>query len=130
MNKPHNTFVVDFVARGNSADEWRLVLVEQGPWQGSSDVQLHRLQNRLYECIDAALDGQVAAKFPSSLGKRLIIQVDGYGLPDNEASAFFARFTEGVIETDDYKAAMSNNRFVATIEFELNLKPTPTTPTV
>jgi hypothetical protein len=129
MNKQHDTFVVDFVARGNSADEWRLVLVEQGPWHRPSDAQLHRFQSRLYECIDAALDGQVAAKFPGSLGKRLIIQVDGYGLPDDEVSAFFARFTEGVFETDDYKSAMSNNRFVADIGFELNLKPTPTTPT-
>ena len=70
--------VVDFVARGNTDDEWRMVLVEQGPWHPPFVNELRRLQDRLYECVEAAPGGQLAVKFPDSHGKRVDVQLDGY----------------------------------------------------
>jgi hypothetical protein len=121
-------FVVDFVARGVEPDEWRLVLVEQGPWHGDTDTELSRLQTRLYDCIDAALDGQLAAKYPESRGKRVVIQVDGYELPAEEVSTFFMRFSSELPKLDGYTDAVTGNAYVASIGFELNLAPTLTLP--
>ncbi|MFZ3343068.1 MAG: hypothetical protein WA213_19460 [Terriglobales bacterium] len=114
--------IVDFVARGEAEDEWKMVLVEQGPWAGPIDDQLRRLQERLYGTIDAALDGQLAEQFPESRGKKLIVQLDAYNVPRAEVSEFFDRFSEGVLSTADYRQALKNNQFVKGITFELNFE--------
>jgi hypothetical protein len=116
------TTLVDFVARGATPDEWKMVLVEQGPWTGPIENELRRLQERLYGTVDAALDGQLAEKFPESMGKKLIVQLDGYNLPQAEVSEFFARFSKGVFSTADYRQALTNSRFVKGITFELNFE--------
>lgn len=116
-----NTFIVNFIARGTNPDEWKMVLVEQGPWRESVADELARLQNRLYECIDAALDGQLAEKFPETRGAKVIIRLDAYNVPADEVRDFFARFSDGVFKTPDYKAALRNSTFVQDISFELNL---------
>lgn len=118
------TTLVDFVARGEMPDEWKMVLVEQGPWIGPVEAQLRRLQERLYGTIDAALDGQLAEKFPESMGKRIIVQLDGYNLPKTEVAEFFERFSKGVLRTADYQQALKSNRFVKAISFEINFEST------
>ena len=119
--KEHVT-IVDFVARGEAEDEWKMVLVEQGPWTGLIDDQLKRLQERLYGTIDAALEGQLAEQFPESKGKKLIVQLDAYNVPRAEVSEFFDRFSGGVLSTPDYRQALKNNLFVKGITFELNFE--------
>ena len=120
----HSSFVVDFVARGATPDEWRMVLVEQGPWAaGKIEAQLRRLQDRLYDCVDAAIDGQLANQFPDSRGKRVVVQVDGYDLPSSDVSQFFDRFSEGALRSAEYKSAVDGSPYVSGIVFELNLSP-------
>ena len=114
--------VVDFVAKGDTDNEWRMVLVEEGPWTGSIDDNLRRLQDRLYGTIDAALDGKLAEKFPESKGKKLVIQLDGYNLPKAEVSEFFDGFSKGVFSIADYRRALKSNQFVNGITFELNFE--------
>lgn len=113
---------VDFVASSASLDEWKLVIVEEGPWRDAIEVQLRRVQDRLYGCIDAALDGRLASKYPEAQGKKIIIQLDCYNLPRDEVSEFFERFSSGVLETASYRAALNNSRFVRGISFELNFE--------
>lgn len=115
-----STTVVDFIARGDSPGEWRMVLVEEGPWSSSIEAQLRRVQNRLYECVDAALDGQLAEKFPESSGQKIVIQLDCYNLPKEEVSEFFGKFSKGVFSTDDYREALEQSEFVKGISFEVN----------
>jgi hypothetical protein len=110
---------VDFIARGSSPDEWKMVLVESGPWSEEIASHLRCLQDRLYGCIDAALDGQLAEKFPESLGKNIVIQLDCYNLPRHEVQEFFKRFADGVLSVADYKEAIAKNRFVRQISFEI-----------
>lgn len=117
----NSQFVVDFIARGEAPDEWLMVLVENGPWTEPIEVELSRLQNRLYDCMDAAIDGQLASKFPESNGKRITIRIDGYMLPVPEIQSFFKRFTEGVIWQGGYAADIEKSPFVASIEFLLKL---------
>ena len=68
MSKERDT-VVNFVSRTDDPNEWRMVLVEQGPWNGGSERELRRIQDRLYGCLDAAIDGQLAEQFPETRGK-------------------------------------------------------------
>lgn len=91
-----------------------MVLVEEGPWNGSITNQLKRLQQRLYGCIDAALDGQLAQRFPESSGKNIVIELDCYDLPRSEVTNFFAKFSEGVFRESDYGQALRESRFVKT----------------
>jgi hypothetical protein len=85
-----STVTVDFVARGADASSWHLVLVEQGPWPAADITsELRRVQERLYGCLDAALDGKVAEKFPDSTGQRITIRLDAYDLPEIEVRGLF-----------------------------------------
>lgn len=120
MNSEQKTTVVDFIAKGDSTDTWKMVLVEQGPWPGSLNEQLRRIQDRMYGCIDAALDGQLSERFPETKDKNIIIQLDCYNVPRAEVEEFFSRFASGVFALDDYRSALSNNRFVKSIDFEVS----------
>lgn len=114
------TTVVDFVAKASTPDEWKMVLVEQGPWLNPIDDQLRRIQERMYGCVDAALDGKLAEKFPESKGKRVIVQLDCYDLPKVEVQDFFQRFSNGIFDVGDYRTALEKNQFVRGIGFEIN----------
>ena len=116
------TTIVDFVAKGDSPGEWRMVLVEEGPWHGSVEPQLRRIQERMYGCIDAILDGQLAEKFPDSKGKRIIVQLDCYNVPRQEVEDFFDRFSAGIFRLDDYRSALKNCEFVKEIGFDINFE--------
>ena len=118
MTEKHIT-VVDFIVRGEADGNWKMVIVEEGPWTGPLEVHLRRIQNRLYECLDAALDGQLAEKFPGSKGKRLTITLDCYNVPKVEVSAYFERFSKNVLNTHDYKNALQGNKYVPDIAFEV-----------
>lgn len=116
------TTTVDFVARGDTPGEWRMVLVEEGPWLGPVESQLMRIQERMYGCIDAALDGQLAEHFPESKGSRVVVQLDCYNVPRKEVEDFFRRFSAGVLGLDDYKRALEKCDFVKGISFDINFE--------
>lgn len=118
---PERTTNVDFVAKGGAPGEWKMVLVE-GPWRGSIDDQLHRVQERMFGCIDAALDGQLAERFPESRGGRVTVQLDCYNVPRDEVEAFFQRFSSGVFFVGDYRQALAASEFVQGIGFEVNFE--------
>lgn len=118
------TTVVDFVARGDTPDEWQMVLVEEGPWEGPVTTQLRRVQDRLYGCLDAAVDGQLAVRFPESKGKQLVIRLDCYNVPEAEVAEFIERFSKGVLVTPDYERALNNNQYVRSVRFEVTFDST------
>ena len=115
--------VLDFLAKTSDPQLWRMILVEEVPWEKDVIItELTRLQNRLYDCVDAALDGQLAKKFPETLKKTIRIELDGYNLPDPEVSEFFENFSQNIFEIEDYKLALKDNQFVLGIIFELTLQ--------
>jgi hypothetical protein len=120
-NMDHET-IVDFVAEGDSPEEWRMVLVEEGPWRGPVENQLRRIQERMYGCIDAVLDGQLAEQFPGSKGKRIVVQLDCYNVPREDVEDFFRRFSSGVACLDDYRCALERSEFVKEICFDINFE--------
>jgi hypothetical protein len=115
------TVAIDFIAKGQTEDEWLIVLVEAGPWCPPYEEELRRLQDRLYGCIKAALDGQLAEKFPQTRGRRVRIRLDGYNLPREETLAFFDRFSTGALRLPDYVQALARSENVSGVDFEINL---------
>ena len=118
------TFVVDFVVKGDSSDIMKMVLVEEGDWSDIDD-RLRLLQQRMYGCIDAAIDGQLTDQFPETKGKKIIVSVDFYDAPQKEASEFFDRFSKQVFLIPSYSAALKQSRFVNEIAFEANFETLP-----
>ncbi|UNK58376.1 hypothetical protein MNQ95_04555 [Pseudoxanthomonas daejeonensis] len=106
---------VDFVAK----DPWQMVLVEEGPWHDVS-LKLTKLQQRLYSCLDAAIDGQLAEQFPESRGKPVTLRVDCYGVPREEMEEFFGRFSSSALQLPDYKASLEASPHVSGIQFAIN----------
>lgn len=114
-------FIVDFVVRDDSPDVMKMVLVEEGDWS-DIDARLRFLQERLYGCIDAAIDGQLADQFPETKGKKVIVSIDFYNAPHEEASEFFERFSKNVLLIPSYKEGLEQSKFVKDIIFEANFE--------
>ena len=106
---------VDFMAK----DPWQMVLVEEGPWQ-DIPASLTKLQQRLYSCLDAAIDGQLAEQFPESRGQPITLRVDCYGVPRAEAEEFFGRFSSSALQLPGYKAGLATSPHVSGIHFAIN----------
>ena len=100
-----------------------MVLVEEGPWPPSeTEANLRRLQERLYDCVDAAIDGQLAERFPESNGGLVTVRLDGYDLPYVEVRELFERFSSSILHVPDYASALGRSSFVSGIKFQLNLE--------
>ena len=120
------TVTIDVVTQSADRSTWRLVLVEQGPWSADEvEVNLRRLQDRLYGCLDAALDGRIAERFPESAGHRLVVRLDAYNVPEQAVREFFERFSGQVLQVADYKTSLASTSFVSGIDFELNVEQLP-----
>jgi hypothetical protein len=118
-----STVTIDFIARGELDGTWAMVLVEEGPWPTAEiEANLRRLQDRLYSCVDAALDGQLAALCPETHGGQVIVRLDGYDVPQAEVREFFQCFSSAVLHIPDYAAALRQSQWVSGLAFELNLK--------
>jgi hypothetical protein len=114
---PMSDVTVDFITK----NPWQMVLVEQGPWDDVS-ANLRRLQERLYTCIDVAIDGKLAELYPESTGASVVIRLDGYNLPMPESQDFFERFSSTVLELPDYKIALETSSHVSRIQFAANFE--------
>lgn len=113
---------VDFVVCDQPHGGWALILVEEGPWDTAAiSDHLRRIQDRLYECLEAALQGAVTAQYPKSRGKPLVIRLEAFNVPEAELRGFFGRFSDGVPKIPDYAKALRDQQFFPTISFELNL---------
>lgn len=108
---------VNFIAFDKERDACLMVLVE-GPWAGDLASRLRDLQDRMFGCLDAALDGQLAEQFPDAQGKTVIIRVDCYDIPRDDVQAFVDQFTEGIASLPDYSTASSP--YVRRFMFEAN----------
>jgi hypothetical protein len=114
---------VDFVARDQPHGGWALILVEQGPWDTAAiSDQLRRVQDRLYGCLEAALDGSVVARFPECCGKPLVIRLDAFEIPEPELRDFFQTFISEVPKLSDYAEMLRSQRFFPSVSFELNIE--------
>jgi len=111
---------IDFVAKGKDESEWLAVLVEEAGDSFDIDEFLYEFQDRLYNCLDAIIDGQLAEKFPDTKGRNIIIRVDCYKLPKAEIKEFFDDFSGGILTVPDYASALASSVYVNNINFVIN----------
>jgi hypothetical protein len=72
---------IDLVMRDKTG-AYRLVLVEEGPWdQPSEEDVLRRLQTRINDTIDVVLDGLILDRFPEMRGNQVPIALDAFNHP-------------------------------------------------
>lgn len=109
--------IVNFIAFDEARDACLMVLVE-GPWTAATEDHLRSLQERMYGCLEAALDGQLTAQFPKAKGKPLVVRVDCYDVPRDDVDDFVSRFAAGISALPDY--ATEGSSFVSGFRFEVN----------
>lgn len=107
---------VDIVTDDPANDEVVLYLVEDGPWpadEASWTERLRPVQDRLYDAVDAAVDGHLAARFPDTHGKKLRIQVDSPGGCPIRLQQLVERFRRALTEGRDYREAIRRSDFIS-----------------
>jgi hypothetical protein len=106
---------IDFITETPETGEFALILVEDGPWPNKDanwNECLSRIQNRIYDAIDIAIDGHLAAKHPNSKGRSVRVQIDSpSGLPPALAK-LVARMKEHIEKDAEYSKAIKQSRFV------------------
>jgi hypothetical protein len=123
------TVKIDLVTRHAAGDTYSLILVEEGPWPGQAlSQELHRVQDRLNDVLDAVLQGVVAQRFPETNGRHIVIRLDGYGLPDAPVGELCSRFADHVQTSSDVRAACGSSAFASSLRFEFSLSPLPQGP--
>ena len=108
---------IDLVTYDPKRDAHILVAVEQG--DGSTDC-LRRLQERLHDYVEIAVDGFLAEKYPESKGKSVVIRLDCYDVPREICEQFFFRFAEHIHASPEIQAAIAKHRHIKDIDFEFN----------
>ena|ERR1700722_12733453 len=108
---------IDLVTYDPKRDAHILVAVETG--DGSTD-SLRRLQERLHDYVDIAVDGFLAQKYPESRGKSVVIRLDCYDMPRETCEQFFFRFAEFVHSSREIQAAIAEHGHIKDIDFEFN----------
>lgn len=120
MKNGESELVVNFVGKPTSdCNKWKMVLVEEGPWL-NVETELRRLQDRLYDCTDAVVEGQFAQRFPDSKGADILIRLDCYNVPKLPVRAIFDKFAEAITEHPNNQLAVRASQYVASFSFELN----------
>ena len=78
---------------------------------------MRRLQDRLNDCVDVALFGALAQKYPDSQGKPVVIRLDTYNTPE-EVGSFFRRFSEITLASPEVQAAIRKHGHISDLLFE------------
>lgn len=107
----------DFIAFDYGRNACLVVLVERGPWADSVEQHLERLKERLYHCLEGALDGDLAVHFPDSPCRKVILRVDSYDVPRHALHSFMEWFSEHARNLPDLSPATSD--WVDSFDFEL-----------
>ena len=116
-----STVTIDVVTEHPETGVFALILVETGPWpSGSVEDELRRVQTRLYDCVDVAVDGKLADLYPESKGRSVRIQLDTYDIPEQVVRPFFERFANHVATWPEVQAAIKKNRNVESLALEYN----------
>jgi len=110
-----STLIIDIVTEDPLNDEFVLYLVENGPWIIPLDDRLRIIQDRLYNSLDAVIDGHLAAKYPNSKARKVRIQVDAHDSPPKSVLEVVRRFSSHLLNDIKLQQAISNSPFVQSI---------------
>ena len=110
---------IDLITHNPKDDKYAMILVEEGPWPDEDIVtKLHELQDRLYNCVFAAIDGQLASLYPDSKGKDVVIRLDCFNIPTDDVVDFFDRFSKHIMNSEKIQNDLRTKDFVKSLSFE------------
>ena len=110
---------IDLITHNPKDDKFAMILVAEGPWPDEDIVtKLRELQDRLYNCVFAAIDGQLAGLYPDSKGKDVVIRIDCFDTSVDEAADFFARFSKHIMKSEEIQDDLRAKAFVSSLSFE------------
>ena len=131
-----STALIDRITHDPGTDEFVLYLIEDGPWPGAGEdwsACLKRIQTRVYDALDVAIDGHLAEKFPESRGKAVRIQLDSpSGLPQQLAELVL-RFNQHIGGNSEQRVASESSSNITGLRivtghelgrFQTKVKPT------
>jgi hypothetical protein len=107
---------LDIVSTDPVHGEGVVHLVEEGPWPEDDsgwNARLRELQDRLYNAVDAVVDGHLAGKFPDLHGKPVRIQIDSPSGCPARLQAFVRTFGEALAHPGEYREAIASCVFVS-----------------
>lgn len=106
---------IDLMTYDPKRDVHILVVVEQSD---GGTYSLQRLQQRLYNLVDVAVDGFLAEKHPESRGKSVVIRLDCYNTPREECERFFFQFAEHIYACKEIQTTIAKQGHIKDIDFE------------
>ena len=109
--------IIDLVTYDPKRDAHVLVMVEQSDGGAYS---YERLQQRLYDFVDIAVDGYLADKYPETRGKSIVIRLDCYDTPRQECERIFLLFAEHIHGSREIQSAIAEQCHVKDIDFEFS----------
>ena len=78
---------INLITDDPNNDEIVLYLVEESPWELPIEDRLRRIQDRIYNTVDVAIDGQLLTTHPETKGRKIRIQ----GTPTTIVNGDFVR---------------------------------------
>jgi hypothetical protein len=118
-----SSVTIETITHEPKRDAFVLICVEQGPWLPEAvPAHFRRIQDRLLDCVDAAVDGGVARLHPDSIGKLIVIRLNCYDTPQADLEEHFFRVAEYVHQSEEIQAAIRDKLYVAGLEFEFNCR--------
>jgi hypothetical protein len=76
---------VDLVTHDPERDQFVLIIVHSGGWDGSADEEDSLLQ-KLNSYLHFVLDGELAQRYPQATGQKIRLQIDSASDPPNNIS--------------------------------------------
>lgn len=116
-----NQVKIDLIAYNSKDEEYKLILVEEGPWQKSTfEDRLRKIQDRIYNSVDAAIDGILMQKYPDSKGKKVCVQVDCYESPSDLVKQLVKGLDKYFSGSDEYQDALKRNKNISSFRIAYN----------
>ena len=120
---------IDLITDSPDGSTVYLTLVEQGPWPARGVAKrLRALQERAFAAIDTAVDGHLAARYPDSVGKQVVVRVRAFNLPEREVRELSSRISNYIASSDPYRSDIARSAFVASVSFEVCFEPIGSVP--
>ncbi|HEV7242724.1 MAG TPA: hypothetical protein VGQ36_26080 [Thermoanaerobaculia bacterium] len=111
----HINFVVE-----DPDGSWRLLLLE-GPWDDPLDPEnLRKVQKRISDCVTASINGYLAERYPESLGRSVVIQVDSYDTPRAQMDALLQALQRGIDTSPEIQSCIQERNCVANVRIVHN----------
>jgi len=76
---------------------------------------MQRLGNRIAGCVSAVINGQVARRYPATIGVPLTIQVDSYDTPRLEVDILLAKMQNDFDKSPEIQEELRSGRLTSVI---------------